>query len=93
MKETQSSDVNTKVLFQSLFYCIFAVMYFFNIYFLTVTLPANISCISIFEMKWSQGKSDKAWEDLGNEERGILVKIVYSSYKYVKVNLLKKGRK
>ena len=44
-------------------------------------------------MKWTQGKSDKAWKDLGNEERDILVKIIYSSYKCDKVNLLKKGRK
>ena len=61
--------------------------------FLTVTLLPKISCISICEMKWTQGKSDKAWEDLGNEARAILVKIIYSSYKCVKVNLLKKGRK
>ena len=32
-------------------------------------------------MKWTQGKSDKAWEDLGNEARAILVKIIYSSYR------------
>ena len=44
-------------------------------------------------MKWTQGKSDKAWEYLGNEARAILVKIIYSSYKCVKVNLLKKGKK
>ena len=44
-------------------------------------------------MKWTQGKSDKAWKDLGDEERDILVKIIYSSYKCDKVNLLKKGRK
>ena len=68
--------------------CIFLILTF-----LTVTLPPKISCISICEMKWTQGKSDKAWEDLGNEARAILVKIIYSSYKCVKVNLLKKGRK
>ena len=68
--------------------CIFLILNF-----LTVTLPPKISCISICEMKWTQGKSDKAWEDLGNEARAILVKIIYSSYKCVKVNLLKKGRK
>ena len=65
--------------------CIFLILTF-----LTVTLPPKISCISICEMKWTQGKSDKAWEDLGNEARAILVKIIYSSYKCVKVNLLKK---
>ena len=68
-------------------------MYFLIFTFFTVTLPPKISCISICEMKWIQGKSDKAWKDLGNEERHILVKIIYSSYKCDKVNLLKKGRK
>ena len=38
--------------------CIFLILTF-----LTVTLPPKISCISICEMKWTQGKSDKAWEE------------------------------
>ena len=42
-----------------LLYCIFLILNF-----LTVTLPLKISCRSICEMKWTQGKSDKAWEDL-----------------------------
>ena len=83
-----------KLLFHSLFYCIFALMYFLIFTFFTVTLPPKISCISICEMKWTQGKSDKAWKDLGYEASAILVKIIYSSYECVKVNLLKKkGRK
>ena len=43
-------------------------------------------------MKWTQGKSDEAWEDLANEVRAILVIIVYSSYKCGEVNLVKKRR-
>ena len=43
-------------------------------------------------MKWTQGKSDEAWEDLANEARAILVIIIYSSYKCVEVNLVKKRR-
>ena len=43
-------------------------------------------------MKWTQGKSDEAWEDLANEVRPILVIIVYSSYKCGEVNLVKKRR-
>ena len=60
--------------------------------FLTVTLPPKISCRSICEMKRSQGKSDKAWEDLSNEARDIPVKIIYSSYECVRVFLLKKRK-
>ena len=41
-------------------------------------------------MKRTQGKSDKAWEDLGNEARDIPVKIIYSSYECVREFLLKK---
>ena len=68
-------------------------MYYFNTYFFDRNNAPKISFISICEMKWTQGKSDKAWEDLGNEAHAILVKIIYSSYNCVKVNLLKKGRK
>ena len=60
--------------------------------FLTVTLPRNISYISNCEMKWTQGKSDEAWEDLANEARAILVIVIHCSYKCVEVNLVKKRR-
>ena len=91
MKETQLSDASQKLLFHSLFYCIFAVMYFLIFPFVAVTLPPHISCIlSNCEMKWTRGKSDETWGDLANEAGAILVIIIYSSYKCVIVNLVKK---
>ena len=53
-----------KILFHSLLYWFLLSCIFLILTFLTVTLPPKISCISICEMKWTQGKSDKAWEDL-----------------------------